>query len=300
MTRGARFFILFLASSLLVMAPSAAWATFPGKAGQIAFMSDLGGDSEIWVINPNGAGESQLTFNSAADLMPSWSPSGRKIAFTSDRDSGSEIYVMNAAGGNPTRITDTAADEYEPSWSPDGKSIVCQRQVGGGDPEIVVMGRDGRGSKVLTRNDVADSAPAWSPRGHKIAFVSGRNGTDHVYIMNPDGTKARRVTPGAISGAYDPNWSPNGKWIIFTMRYLSDPGSDYRVFKAHPDGSHLRPLTAGYDSQYPVFSPDGRHFVHVDDFDTDLELVVRQKDGSNPVQITFNNAIDSQPDWQPS
>ena len=60
-------------------------------------------------IIPTGsflAGEiSRLTYNSADDGTPSWSPDGRRIAFTSSRDGNNEIYVVDSDGSNLRRLT---------------------------------------------------------------------------------------------------------------------------------------------------------------------------------------------------
>ena len=57
-----------------------AWAgTFPAPNGQIAFDSFRDGNFEIYVINPDGSGQTRLTNNEALDVVPSWSPDGQKI-----------------------------------------------------------------------------------------------------------------------------------------------------------------------------------------------------------------------------
>ncbi len=48
----------------------------------------------------------RLTFNSAIDTAPSWSPTGREIAFTSDRRAGTpQIYIMDAEGSNVRKVS---------------------------------------------------------------------------------------------------------------------------------------------------------------------------------------------------
>lgn len=106
-----------------------AWAAFPGANGMIAFTTDRGygvNDDEIYVMNADGSGQTRLTFNSASDWLPSWSPDGSKIAFQSGRDESFEIYVMNADGSQQSRITFNAAADEDPAWSPDGSKMgVC-------------------------------------------------------------------------------------------------------------------------------------------------------------------------------
>jgi TolB protein len=63
--------------------------------GKIAFESCGGNNCEIFLINPDGTGLIQLTFNSAQDVMPSVALNGTKIAFSTNRDGNYEIYTMN-------------------------------------------------------------------------------------------------------------------------------------------------------------------------------------------------------------
>ncbi len=74
---------------------------------KIVFQSGRDGQSEIYVMNADGSGQTRLTNNPALDTAPAWSPDGTKILFTSLRDDPMTpaLYVMNADGSNQTRVT---------------------------------------------------------------------------------------------------------------------------------------------------------------------------------------------------
>lgn len=73
---------------------------------------------EIFIMNHDGSGLSNLTNNSFSDTQPTWSPDNNYIAFTSTRDGNNEIYTMDIYNKNVTRLTYTSADDYAPSWHP--------------------------------------------------------------------------------------------------------------------------------------------------------------------------------------
>jgi len=77
------------------------------NGSKIVFQSTRDGQSEIYVMNSDGTGQTRLTNNPAWDSAPAWSPDGTKILFTSLRDDGvtPALYVMNADGSNQTRLT---------------------------------------------------------------------------------------------------------------------------------------------------------------------------------------------------
>ena len=78
-------------------------ASGPAAAqGRIAFSSFRDGNTEIYVVNADGSGQTNLTNHGADDRGPAWSPDGAKIAFWSDRAGNTEIYVMNADGSGQT------------------------------------------------------------------------------------------------------------------------------------------------------------------------------------------------------
>jgi Tol biopolymer transport system component len=73
------------------------------------FPSRRDGNWEVYVMNPGGSDQRNLTRNPGNDGRQgwgaAWSPDGRKITFVSDRDGTYEVYVMNADGSGQRRLT---------------------------------------------------------------------------------------------------------------------------------------------------------------------------------------------------
>src|SRR5207249_3093789 len=94
------------------------------------------GNYEVYAMNADGTGQTNLTNNAAADKDPAWSTDGGKIAFVSDRNGHVDILVMNADGTGATALTNDAAIDSSPSWSPDGAKIAFSSNRAGGNIDI--------------------------------------------------------------------------------------------------------------------------------------------------------------------
>src|SRR4051812_24058244 len=93
---GVRVLVAALAAcAALLGSASPARATFPGANGKIAFSTDQSADPQVFTVNPDGSGETQLTFSASGHAVgPDWSPNGTKIIFQGDQTGNQQIYEM--------------------------------------------------------------------------------------------------------------------------------------------------------------------------------------------------------------
>ena len=106
---------------------------------KIAFFSDRNGSYEIWTINADGTGLTQVTNNRGANRStPLWSPDGTRLLYIQRRGPSWDSYIVDYVfdpDKPPTQqvIEELPAigrsDEYfaPTSWSPDGKMIAGNR-----------------------------------------------------------------------------------------------------------------------------------------------------------------------------
>jgi len=136
------------------------------SGSKIVFESRRTGDLEIFVMNSDGIGQTDIINSpTTTDLFPEWSPDGRMIAFTSIPQAGIEaIWVMNADGTGKKQLSNppNGLDDMCPAWSPDGTKIAFARGV----DSIWVMNVDGSNPIDITvsqPNSDTDFAPNWQP-----------------------------------------------------------------------------------------------------------------------------------------
>jgi Tol biopolymer transport system component len=159
---------------------------------QIVYVSLIGSDYELMVMNADGSGQHAITDNGSLDAQPDWSPDGTRIVF--NRDYG--IWLIDPDGSDATVLLDQPLHEW-PHWSPDGRRIVFH-SVQTGTHQIHVMSADGSHIQRLTFDGGEDRWPVWSTSGRSIAFQSTRDGEEEIYTMRWDGTRLAKVTDDAF------------------------------------------------------------------------------------------------------
>src|SRR5205085_8062617 len=76
--------------------------SFDGK--KYVFSKPVGGIRQIFVMNVDGTGLTQLTSVTSGALHPAWSPDGTTIAFTNTAGNN-QIWAMNPDGSNQRNLT---------------------------------------------------------------------------------------------------------------------------------------------------------------------------------------------------
>ena len=170
----------------------------------------LKSNKDIYLMNPDGTGQVNLTRHPAADSQPAWSPTGEKILFTSNRDGIPDLFLMNADGTNVQQVFRKLIGRQHGTWSPDGKQIAYYRIDADGKTGIYIAAIDGTGEERIA----SGWHPAWSPDGSEIAFVS----LDDIGIrtINLQTRSEDIVLAMEQATAFDPAWSPDGSKIAFT------------------------------------------------------------------------------------
>ncbi|HMN30990.1 MAG TPA: DPP IV N-terminal domain-containing protein, partial [Caldilineaceae bacterium] len=227
-------------------------------------------EREIFVVNADGSGLTNLTNQPGFDMEPVWSPDGQQIAFTSTRAGDGymrSLYIMAADASNQQLLVENAE---QPAWSPGGDAIAFVR-----DGQIFLFKLAGGQTTQLTTavspsaQATANSGPVWSPDGELIAFVSNRDGNAEIYRMKADGSEQTNLTnqPGYEA---TPVWSPDGAWIAFTSDGSAEPG----IYVMQSAGGPGLKVTAGAISEFlPTWSPDSNWLAFVSD--PEVQIIVR-------------------------
>ena len=221
------------------------------------------GNRELYLMNPDGTEQVNITNNRADDVSGTWSPTGEQILFASDRDRGFgswDLYLMDADGKNVQPVFGKSEERRHPEWSPDGTQIAYKR-YDAGVGYIYIATSDGKNEERVA----IGGTPAWSPDGTEIAYVVRVAPPRlNIYILNVRTRKQKHFfPPDAISTAREPAWSPDGSKLAF-MWHQKRPQDEGEIYTLNRDGTGLQELVRqpGVGAAAPLWSPSGDALVY--------------------------------------
>ncbi len=269
-------------------------------ATRIAYISNLSGHDEVWMMDYDGANKTQITHLNSIAYSPRISPGGTKLAFMSYASGTPQIRVYDLITHHYIPFPHFGGTNATPAWSPDGTKLAfASSKTGHMQIYVERVGSMGPPQQ-LTYSLSENIAPVWNPKtGAQIAFESDRTGLPQIYIMDSDGSNQTRLTDGGY--AVSPSWSPNGLSLAFSWRRTGggENSGSYDVYIMELGSHQYVQLTHnGQRNDFPSWAPDGRHLVLSSGNGNRWQLFTILADGTNPTQIT-TRGDNQMPNWQP-
>lgn len=282
------------------------------------FNPDLG-DTQVYVINPDGTTPRLVQGASETGECPMWFPDGIHVATCGAPDlPGGGSRIINTNDGTWRDVGGQDSNLFNPcGWpSPDGSLLLCETFSNDGSQNGIhtIRSSDGGGLTQITSNPGGDDSPGdWSPNGKRIVFQRfDANGNSlGLFVVNTNGTGLKQITPRGFEDLSSTgDWSPQGNDIVFSVHLTPDFHSSIWVVHANGTGLHeinVQPAAdcGGLESDptaqgcnHPVWSPDGTKIAFVRSFNntTDGEAYTVNTDGTGLFQLTHSPGVDSV-DW---
>ncbi len=244
---------------------------------KILFTSSRDGNSDIYMMNPDGSEQVNLTQHPASDLGAVWSPTGDKILFVSDRQGTRvrDLYLMDPDGSNVRRVFKKKAKgaRSNPAWSTDGKQFAYSYTDWDRFEFGLYLGTFGEEDAELLPYG---NSPEWSPNGTEIAYSIPHQFGSRLTFMDVRTRKLEQPLPDkALRRQSGPSWSAAGDRLAITGnrhplpvildRELHNAWADkYTVFIVNRDGTGLQQLVeeAGPGAGVSALSPDGSEVLY--------------------------------------
>jgi dipeptidyl aminopeptidase/acylaminoacyl peptidase len=250
----------------LYMTRAVGGTTWSPDGKTIAFVSNMSGRNNLWLVPAEGGWPVQLTISDQRQSAPAWSPDGKWIAYQSDYDGDEQwdIFLVSPKTGQVVNLTHTREiAEMHPAWSPDGRYLAYMVKPKTSSVfEIDIYDMLMREVKHLTTDTAKDKLneqPIWSKDGKLIVYTQNQaKGTDsNIFMAEVDSGNSTLLTPHSGEQRYSVHSiSPNGKKVLIT----SDAANGYEnVGMLEIASKKIEWLTRDkWEISAEDFSPDGR------------------------------------------
>src|SRR3984893_1743125 len=264
----------------LYMTRSVGATTWSPEGQTIAFVSNISGRNNIWLVSAAGGWPTELTVSDQRQNSPTWSPDGKWIAYISDYDGDEQwdIFLVSPKTGSVVNLPNTRESaEESPAWSPDGRYLAYMVKPKTSSVfEIDVYDTVLRDVKHLTTGTAKDRmnvAPIWSSDGKFIVYTQEQSkGTDsNVYLVDVASAQSTLLTPHDGERTYSANdISPDGKSVLIT----SNAGDGYdNVGLLDIASKKIRWLTQDkWEISGESFSPGGKFLTYTANVDGNTDI----------------------------
>ena len=256
------------------------------KTPKILFTSTRDGNREVYMMNPDGSQQVNLTQHPAGDMGAVWSPTGEQILFVSDRQGtrARDLYLMDPDGSNVRRVFKKKTTDWRgyATWAPDGKQFAYQSTDRTRIKFGLYLGTFGEEDAEHIGNG---GPPAWSPDGSEIAYhISPHAQTSRLTFINVRTREREQPLPTkALRFQFQPSWSASGDKLAISgiehpLPVILDLHNAWKdkqsIYIVNRDGTGLRQLVeeAGPDATTPVLSPDGSEVVYTQEINGRLQI----------------------------
>src|SRR5438874_8167939 len=203
---------------------------------------------------PRVTGSTQITNDGRAKFA--MTTDGSRMYFSSFSGLSGTLFQVSTAGGDTLPVKTSGLNPLLFDISPNRSELLlgscaeyrqqCRLWI------LPVLGRSPRRVGNILALDAT-----WSRDGEEVVYTTA----NCLYEARIDGNDSRKIV--CVEGTpFWPRWSPDGSRLRFTVQ-ASKSGST--LWQVDADGSHLRPLLAGFNSPPAeccgTWTPDGRYFV---------------------------------------
>jgi len=243
--------------------------TWSPDGKSIAFVSNMSGRNNLWLVPAEGGWPVQLTVSDQRQASPTWSPDGKWIAYQSDYDGDEQwdIFLVSPKTGKVVNLTGTREiAEMDPTWSPDGRYLaytVKPKTSAANEIDVYDMVlREIKHITTGTSQDRGNGGPIWTKDGKYVVYTQEQaKGTDsNIYIADVATGQSTPLTPHEGEQLYSANdISSDGKRVLFTSNAANGYDNIGLIDVATRKISWL--TNDKWEIRGGEFSPDGKHLT---------------------------------------
>jgi len=203
-----------------------AGAASMGPDGQLAFLLDTTGTSQVWRLDEPGAWPRQLTFEEESVSFASFSPTRDELVFGMDEGGNERVQLFRLAGDGSETVALTDAPDAKHrwgGWSHDGDRFAfASNRRDESVFDLYVQGREETGddADLVYESDGWYSLAGWGPDDERLAVVEAASNDDQdVYVLDVETGEMDHLTPHEGDVRHlSVEWGPSGDLYLVTDR----------------------------------------------------------------------------------
>jgi dipeptidyl aminopeptidase/acylaminoacyl peptidase len=263
---------------------------------RLAFLTNITGTPQVWMINAQGGWPEQMTFYSDRVDFVRWSPDGSALVFAKSKggDENSQLFLLSPDGSEIKALTNSPTVRHNfGSWSHDGKKISYASNKRNKDYfDVYVMDVSTGREELVYQQDGSNDAEAWS-FNDRYLIVSHANEQlsldNDLYLVDTQTKQATHLTPHEGAAQFgDIVFAPNGHSIFFGT---NDKREYYALAEMNLQSKKVDIIDdTQWDLAATEMSDDGSLFAYTINRDGFSELYVRRLDTDGKPLITVMGA----------
>jgi tricorn protease len=156
--------------------------TYSPDGKKIAYISDEGGEQEVWVYDLAAATRKKLTKSLGEKDNITWAPNSQKLAYTNEN----RLYEVDVAAGEPRELTHNQAGGVTiTQYSPDGNWVVYTRRDDEQNADVYLFDIKAKKEYNVTQSPWNESNGQITPDGKTLVFASNRDGAVNQLFAVP-------------------------------------------------------------------------------------------------------------------
>lgn len=260
---------------------------------QVAFLSDVTGTPQLWVMPAEGGFPQQLTYGSGVDFIRAAPDGGILYGADTDGDERVGMYHISADGVRErVVIAKSPAFRQFGAWSPDGRRFAyASTERNGRDFDVWVADLESGATRNVLPLDGTTMYPvAWQPGGDLLVLSEVRGSNNDLHLLDlTTGKREAILKPRDAADFNAVHWAPDGRGFYLAhnqgsdhsliayyelatrrLRTIADTGREVSDMALSDDGRtlmwttietgfdrlHVRDLVSGRDLPAPAL-PDG-------------------------------------------
>ena len=217
---------------------------------RLAFLADVAGESQIFVLEADGGEANQITHAPTGVQAFAWKPDGKTFAYIS-RDE------------TPKR------EKFDDSFEVEANDYLMQ--TGTEPAHLWTVDANGGTARRLTSGhwSVSGNSLAWSPSGDRIVFVSQpsagtRDSDKHsIEVVKADGGPPTPIAELGNRHCAQPSFSPDGRWLTVSCPIEGHVKNQTELLILPSTGGEFKRVSMTLDRNFSrgLWTPDSKSLI---------------------------------------